>query len=116
MNPHPMKVQKGGEDAFSVSKCSTLLSVADGVGGWINSGVDPALYSKQLCRNINSLHLEHSEEPKNYDVLTRDILVEAARNNNEIGSCTVCLADIEKEQNIVNTANLGDAGYLWLRK
>ena len=27
----------------------SLLSVADGVGGWADYGVDPGLYSKQLC-------------------------------------------------------------------
>ena len=56
MNPHPDKIQKGGEDAYSISKDGTLLSVADGVGGWANSGVDPALYSKRLCSIIDDLH------------------------------------------------------------
>jgi serine/threonine protein phosphatase PrpC len=40
---------------FSLRKSITilfisLLVVADGVGGWNNHGVDPALYSKELCR------------------------------------------------------------------
>ena len=30
-----------------------LLAVADGVGGWAESGVDPANYSRSLCNNIN---------------------------------------------------------------
>ena len=44
--PHPDKAYKGGEDAGFVSE--KLLAVADGVGGWAESGVDPALYSKKL--------------------------------------------------------------------
>ena len=33
----------GGEDAFFISqKGSTTFGVADGVGGWANSGVNPA--------------------------------------------------------------------------
>jgi len=38
---------KGGEDAFFVS--DTLwgaIGVADGVGGWNEDGVDPALFSR----------------------------------------------------------------------
>lgn len=47
MIPHPDKAYKGGEDAFFFNE--TLLAVADGVGGWSSMGVDPGLYSKQLC-------------------------------------------------------------------
>ena len=46
MNPHAAKIHKGGEDAFGVSRDKRMLSVADGVGGWAESGVDPALYSR----------------------------------------------------------------------
>lgn len=48
MIPHPQKVAKGGEDAYYIS--SSLLIVADGVGGWNNQGIDPGLYSKFLCK------------------------------------------------------------------
>jgi hypothetical protein len=37
--PHPTKVHKGGEDFFVFN--SSLVAVADGVGGWIEQGVDP---------------------------------------------------------------------------
>ena len=47
INPHYNKRYKGGEDAACVS--DTMLAVADGVGGWAESGVDPAIYSKRLC-------------------------------------------------------------------
>ena len=48
MIPHPEKVYKGGEDALYTDK--QILSVADGVGGWADQGVDPANFSKRLCR------------------------------------------------------------------
>ncbi len=33
----------GGEDAFFISQeRSTAFGVADGVGGWVNSGINPA--------------------------------------------------------------------------
>lgn len=44
--PHPDKQQKGGEDAGLAT--DTFLAVADGVGGWAESGIDPGIYSKNL--------------------------------------------------------------------
>ena len=47
MIPHPEKAHRGGEDAyFSQEK---MLTVADGVGGWNNYGIDPSKYSRFLC-------------------------------------------------------------------
>lgn len=51
--PHPEKAYKGGEDAVFVSE--NVLMVADGVGGWAESGVDPALYSKRLAKLVEEL-------------------------------------------------------------
>ena len=36
-------------------KKKRLLAVADGVGGWNDHGIDPAKYSKELCRHVESL-------------------------------------------------------------
>lgn len=44
LQPHYEKKHKGGEDAASMSQ--NVLAVADGVGGWISQGVDPAVYSR----------------------------------------------------------------------
>ena len=67
MIPHPKKVAKGGEDAFYVSP--GLIAVADGVGGWGEMGIDPGLFSKELClkyannvnilRHYNKKHRKH---------------------------------------------------------
>ena len=51
--PHHAKKHKGGEDAFFLS--NSFIAVADGVGGWAESGVDPAIYSRNLCLNIGKL-------------------------------------------------------------
>ena len=53
MNPHPAKRDKGGEDAATVTE--SFIALADGVGGWADSGVDPAKYSRALCKNIQHL-------------------------------------------------------------
>ena len=44
------KEEKGGEDAVFANK--SFLVVADGVGGWADSGIDPGLYSKKLVSII----------------------------------------------------------------
>ena len=42
--------------------------VADGVGGWADSGVDPALYSKKLAKLVEQLvtkdKLKYINDPK----------------------------------------------------
>lgn len=45
--PHPNKAHYGGEDAYFVLDAGGgALGIADGVGGWHDSGVNPADYSK----------------------------------------------------------------------
>jgi protein phosphatase PTC7 len=64
--PHPEKAYKGGEDALYAS--DHVLLVADGVGGWADSGVDPALYSKKLASIVEDLvgrdKLNYIDNPK----------------------------------------------------
>ena len=59
MNPHFAKKAKGGEDAACILQ--NLLAVADGVGGWAESGVDPAIFSRRLCVNIEK-HGKEADE------------------------------------------------------
>jgi protein phosphatase PTC7 len=51
--PHPEKAYKGGEDALFAS--DHVLLIADGVGGWADSGIDPGLYSKKLAALVEEL-------------------------------------------------------------
>ncbi|EFN54891.1 hypothetical protein CHLNCDRAFT_135009 [Chlorella variabilis] len=47
--PHPNKAHYGGEDAFFVSELGGgAAGIADGVGGWQESGINPADYSKSF--------------------------------------------------------------------
>ena len=48
--PHITKIDKGGEDAWIAAE--NLLVVADGVGGWIQHGVDSGLFSKSLVYDL----------------------------------------------------------------
>src|SRR4051812_43721587 len=46
--PHKEKVYRGGEDAFFLAADGRGIGVADGVGGWADAGVNPAIYARKL--------------------------------------------------------------------
>jgi len=54
MIPHVDKRDKGGEDAYFISSDMSLIAVADGVGGWNRKGIDPALFSNELCGHLKT--------------------------------------------------------------
>ena len=117
LQPHPAKIAKGGEDAASITQ--NVVAVADGVGGWAESGVDPAKYSRSLCANIDSLvkkDLTRPIEVSHYESDPRQLLVDAVADTRETGSCTCVVALLEREEPRLHTCNLGDSGYLLLRK
>jgi len=87
MIPHYSKRHKGGEDAY-ISR-EDLLVVADGVGGWAESGIDPGLFSKALVRLIE----EQFVKDKNATLKT--MLIEAVKRNRHVGSSTAVLAAID---------------------
>ena len=45
------KAHRGGEDAWICS--DSLVAVADGVGGWNKKGVNPGIFARELCDNVN---------------------------------------------------------------
>eukprot|EP00742_Colponemidia_sp_Colp-10_P002956 GILJ01003154.1.p1 GENE.GILJ01003154.1~~GILJ01003154.1.p1 ORF type:complete len:277 (-),score=47.54 GILJ01003154.1:182-1012(-) len=104
--PHPEKAAKGGEDAFFASK--RALAVADGVGGWADSGVDPALYSRSLMQNVGQQMESNPLDPKAE-------LVKAAAAVKETGTSTACVLILDDQAKCIRSANLGDSGYLVFR-
>lgn len=104
--PHMHKRSKGGEDAYTANE--NLICVADGVGGWNEIGVDPALYSNELVSNISKEYLKS----KGSKLL--DIFINACKNTKSRGSSTCSICKIHSNTQI-ETLNLGDSGYLILR-
>ncbi|KAI9167532.1 5-azacytidine resistance protein azr1 [Paramyrothecium foliicola] len=111
-----------GHDAFFVSRIndsnSVALGVADGVGGWVDSGVDPADFSHGFCDYMAAAAYEHStdrEAPltarklmqKGYDAICSDGSLSA-------GGSTACVA-VASPDGQLDVANLGDSGFLQLR-
>jgi serine/threonine protein phosphatase PrpC len=51
-----------------------------------------------------------------YKVSPRNLLVDSVHENREIGSSTCVVATLDEEKPLLYTANIGDSGYLLLRK
>ncbi len=109
--PGPGKEEKGGEDAWFDD--DRLICVADGVGGWIRSGVDPAVYSKSLMKFIEQLF---KADPDAYSNKPINLGIDAGRMNRNIGSCTLVCATVHTVSNNLITSNLGDSGFAIFRK
>ncbi|XP_042409218.1 probable protein phosphatase 2C 26 isoform X1 [Zingiber officinale] len=109
--PHPAKVDKGGEDAFLVSNHNGgVFAIADGVSGWADQNVDPALFSRELMANVSELIVDE-EVNYNPQVLMR----KAHAATSSIGSATVIIAILEKN-GILKVANVGDCGLRLIRR
>ncbi|ODA80397.1 hypothetical protein RJ55_03355 [Drechmeria coniospora] len=113
-----------GHDAFFVSRVNesgaVAFGVADGVGGWTESGVDPADFSHGLCDYMAGAaygygHGSVDSPPltarklmeKGYDMVCNDTSLHA-------GGSTACVA-IASPDGTLDVANLGDSGFLHLR-
>jgi len=112
-----------GQDAFFVSRVGesndVAFGVADGVGGWMDSGVDPADFSHGFCDYM--AHAAYTYQPagktppytarslmqRGYDDICEDKTVRA-------GGSTACVA-IAKGDGTLDVANLGDSGFVQLR-
>ncbi|KAF5693431.1 2C phosphatase [Fusarium denticulatum] len=121
-NRRPSARPESGHDAFFVSRIndsgSVAFGVADGVGGWVDSGVDPADFSHGFCDYMALAAHEHqtSSEPpltarqlmqKGYEAICNDKSLRA-------GGSTACVAIAGADGNL-DVANLGDSGFLQLR-
>ncbi|ORZ18744.1 phosphatase 2C-like domain-containing protein [Absidia repens] len=113
-----LKVGKvdAGEDAFyhTCTPSGLSIGVADGVGGWADVGVDPALFSWTLMNNAaaaakdeNSLDAHHILDTA-FHQLQEGGKVEA-------GSSTACILDLCKMTGKMTTCNLGDSAFLLIR-
>ncbi|KAL1841259.1 hypothetical protein VTJ49DRAFT_7261 [Mycothermus thermophilus] len=118
---------ESGQDAFFVSRLGTVpgevaLGVADGVGGWMDSGVDPADFSHAFCDYMAAAaaaapttSTDGAGKPLSarqlmqmgYEAVCHDPSIKAGGSTAIVGLLT---ADGKLE-----VANLGDSGYILLR-
>ncbi|KAL6627378.1 hypothetical protein ACP70R_031104 [Stipagrostis hirtigluma subsp. patula] len=109
--PHPRKAAKGGEDAFFAnSDAGGVFAIADGVSGWAEKDVNPALFSRELMRNSSNFF---NDEEVNHD--PQILLMKAHAATTSVGSATVIIAMLEKTGTL-KIASVGDCGLKVIRK
>ncbi|KAJ7046777.1 protein serine/threonine phosphatase 2C [Mycena alexandri] len=133
------KPHRAGEDFFLCSNMrhnsGVALGVADGVGGWIESGIDSSMFSQALMYYADQRFRNGwAGEPENdptvkttstaipegiemspshvmglaHDALLADTTVDA-------GSSTACFITLNASSGILQSANLGDSGFCIVR-
>ena len=113
---------QSGQDAFFISPIAQTDAIAfgvvDGVGGWEESGVDPADFAHGLCDYMSAAARSFPNgfnstsglpPPKEilqlgYDKVSDDAAIEA-------GGSTACIATLDARGRL-DVANLGDSGFI----
>ena len=116
------KRASSGQDAFFFSQVgttqTTTFGVADGVGGWTESGIDPADFSHGMCEYMACAARAWPPEGKTSSLHPQDLLQlgydEVIKDESIVGGgSTACLAVAEPDGH-VEVANLGDSGFMHL--
>ncbi|KXX78158.1 Protein phosphatase 2C 7, mitochondrial [Madurella mycetomatis] len=117
---------ESGQDAFFVSRLGShtgevAVGVADGVGGWMDSGVDPADFSHAFCdymaaaATAAAATMGGTGKPltarqlmqKGYEAVCHDPAIKAGGSTAVVGLLTA--------NGTLEVANLGDSGFIVLR-
>ncbi|KAL7414575.1 phosphatase 2C-like domain-containing protein [Mrakia frigida] len=113
-----------GEDFFFIREEKeglTTLAVADGVGGWADSGVDPSVFSQALMYYSYKASAPPSSDSTQPRLRPSQIMqkgYDAVLEENEVkaGSATACVIQMSPHTGLLQSANLGDSGYAVIRK
>ncbi|KAJ6515096.1 phosphatase 2C-like domain-containing protein [Mycena vitilis] len=137
--PKAVQTKDAGEDFFfhvnMKNESGVCLGVADGITAWLESGVDPALFSQALMFHAHryarsawaadpevdpTLDYDEREQPDGWELtpyecmdlayggVLREKLVEA-------GSSTACIITLNSANGLLKAANLGDSGFSIIR-
>lgn len=109
--------QQCGEDAHFSSNTPThaTIGVADGVGGWVTFGVDPAVFAWELMTHCMQCAETSIAVPRPWDVMRDAFDMVKSGGMVDAGSSTACIALLDKETGELTSANLGDSGYVVFR-
>ncbi|KAK1832909.1 phosphoprotein phosphatase [Podospora conica] len=111
---------ESGQDAFFVSRLGpdpseVALGVADGVGGWSESGVDSADVSHALC----SYMAADAHDGKDSGITARQLMKQGyetvCHDPKIVAGGTTATVALLRKGGILEVANLGDSGYILLR-
>ncbi|OBZ75856.1 Protein phosphatase PTC7 fig [Grifola frondosa] len=111
------------------------LGVADGVGGWVDAGVDPLSFPKPSCTThtaiprrlglvsqklIPTQEYEEREQVEGWELSPSECLESAyggvLRERGVVaGSSTACILTLNASSGVLRAANLGDSGFMIIR-
>ncbi|KAF8077955.1 phosphatase 2C-like domain-containing protein [Lyophyllum atratum] len=132
--PKASKSTHIGQDFFFVQN-GVSFGVADGVGGWIDSGIDPSLFSQALMYHAHrysrnawpgepeidpTLDYEEREEIEGWEMTPYECLDLAyggvlREKFVQAGSSTACIMTMNASSGVFRSANLGDSGFMIIR-
>ncbi|KAF2228947.1 protein serine/threonine phosphatase 2C [Viridothelium virens] len=113
-----------GQDSFFVGNVGdtggVAFGVADGVGGWVESGIDPADFAHSLCNYMGKAAARFPAGFKTQPMAPQELLqigFEKVMKDDSVpgGGSTACIATANVEGRL-DVANLGDSGFLQLRQ
>ncbi|EJF65839.1 protein serine/threonine phosphatase 2C [Dichomitus squalens] len=137
--PNPGAGKHIGEDFFYIQDMregsGVSLGVADGVGGWVESGIDPSLFSQALMYHAHRYskvawpgepevdpmqEYEEREQVEGWELSPVECLESAyggvLRERYVVaGSSTACILTLNASTGMLRAANLGDSGFLIIR-
>lgn len=113
----------GGEKYPSLVTLTDLQSVEQ-IFDELPSGVSTSKYSEMLCQTISEkyeeeLKLKHNariESTSNYLGDPMRLLKDSVFSINLLGTSTCSIVQLDEKEGTVYTTNIGDCGYIWLRK
>lgn len=98
---------RSGQDAFFVSKVGkgddVAFGVADGVGGWISSGIDSAHFSHGLCKSMATIARDNEDSGNKIrvqDLLRKGYDKVVADRSISGGGSTACIAVARADGNL----------------
>ncbi|KZT31609.1 hypothetical protein SISSUDRAFT_1072613 [Sistotremastrum suecicum HHB10207 ss-3] len=122
--------RSAGEDFFYIQE-GVAFGVADGVGGWVESGVDPSLFSQSLMYHASKYAEsawagEPESDPSDsspvegWELTPKECLEQAHQGvlrdrSVKAGSSTACLIHLNARSGLLRAANLGDSGFAIFR-
>ncbi|KAI0054059.1 protein serine/threonine phosphatase 2C [Auriscalpium vulgare] len=136
---HPSLSRDPGEDFFYIqdmrNQSGVSFGVADGVGGWSDSGVDPSLFSQALMYHAHRYakngwpgepetdpiqSYEEKEAVEGWELNPQECMKlahDAVLREKFVlaGSSTACIINLNASNGVLRAANLGDSGFLILR-
>lgn len=137
--PKAVQSKNAGEDFFFIQEMrngsGVSFGVADGVGGWVDSGVDPSLFSQALMFHAHrysrnawagepeidpTMDYEEREQIEGWEMTPYECLDLAyggvlREKFVQAGSSTACIISLNASSGVLRSANLGDSGFSIIR-